>query len=319
MHPVLLRLGDSFFLGTYGLMIALGLLAAIALAAWRGRRRGFQPDLFLDLAFIGVLAGFVFARLFYILLNWGEFTADPGGVIFSRGGFVFLGGFVGAVAISILYLRRKALPVLAIGDIVAPSIAVAHAFGRIGCHFAGCCWGGVCSVPHLGLRVPQHQLPGGGYFENAAMHFPGEFVDGVLHSQPVWPVQLMESFGLFALAGALLLFATRPRRPGQTLALYLGFYSVLRFVLEFLRGDADRGLFFGGALSTSQLLSLAILPVAVALWAWSLRQPISPHSHPSTAPPLPAPEAKKPDDDSGDSPAAPARKRRNARRPAARR
>ncbi len=265
MHPILFSFGDSFFIGTYGLLVATGLLVAIQIAAFRARKRGIQSDRMYDLAFLAVLSGFIAARLLYIILNFGEFRADPGAMIFSRTGFVFLGGFVGAAVSCIVWLQWHNLPVLKVGDLVAPSLAIGHGFGRIGCHLAGCCWGGVCRIDSIGLKVEPHVQPNGYPFGNAYLDQfeQGLIPHGALHSLPVWPVQLMEAISLFALGGALLWYASKPRRSGYTLAFYLIGYSIIRFVLEFLRGDLDRGML--GGLSTSQIISLLLLPVGVGM------------------------------------------------------
>jgi len=305
MHPVLIQITDSFFIGTYGVLIALGLFLGITMAAWRGKRRGIAPDVFFDLAFVAVLSGFFAARLFYIGLEWDQFMADPRGVLFSRTGFVFLGGFIGGVGATIWWMRRRKLPVLAIGDVAVASLALAHGFGRIGCHFAGCCFGGACEVPWLAIKVPAVEMRDGTLWGNAFAEqaYAGDLLHGATHSHAIWPVQLMEAGALFVLVAILVWFATKPRRPGQSLALYLALYALLRFGIEFLRGDSARGLWFGDRISTSQLISLAMLPVALGLWWWSRSQPIAPHSHPSTAPPLPEAE---------DTPAARRAKRRTA-------
>ena len=292
MHPVLIQIGDSFFIGTYGVMVALGLLVAVTLAAWRARRRGIAPDRIFDLALVAVIGGLISARLLFIVLEWDLFIADPLAIVFSRTGFVFLGGLIGAVICSALFLKWRGLPFLTLSDILAPSLAIGHAFGRIGCHFAGCCFGGACKLP-VALHVGPHAQPNGLPFYNA---FEDQLSRGLIppgagESLGVWPVQLMESAGLFLIVFGLLWYATRPRRPGQTLAWYLIAYALLRFGLEFLRGDAGRGLWLGG-ISTSQILSLLMVPVGVGLLWWSHTQPISPHSHPSTAPPLPVEEEK---------------------------
>lgn len=293
MHPVLFSIGD-FFIGTYGVMIALGLLAAIALGSWRASRRGIPPESVTDMAFTAIIAGFVSARILYILLNWGAFTADPVGLMLSRSGFVFLGGFVGAAAACIWFLRKRDLPVLAMGDLVAPSLALGHAFGRIGCHFAGCCYGGVCTVPAVGLHVPPQETPSGQPFGNA---YTDQVLSGAIpadaaQSLPVWPVQLLESGSLFVVTGLLLWWASRPRAAGSTLGLYLVAYSVLRFLLEYLRGDAERGFLIEGAVSTSQGIALLLLPVGVWLMVRARGKEPSPYSHPSVAPALPEKETQ---------------------------
>jgi len=292
MHPVFLKVGDSFFIGTYGVMIALGLIAALSLASWRAKRRGLSADAFFDMTFVAVISGFVFARILFIALNWQAFLDNPKALILSRTGFVFLGGLVGAIACTTLYVRWKKLPAMAMADLAAPSLALAHAFGRLGCHFAGCCFGGVCGVPGIGIHLHRHEMPGstdpwtGGpepFFNAFEEHLEqGLIPAGASESLAVWPIQLMEAAGLLALVAFLLWFASKPRRPGQTLALYLGLYGVLRFVLEYFRGDSGRGFLVPDLVSTSQAISLALIPAAVAVWAWSRRQPVRPFPSPGS-------------------------------------
>ncbi|MBI5154047.1 prolipoprotein diacylglyceryl transferase, partial [Candidatus Poribacteria bacterium] len=252
MHPVLFQVTDSFFIGTYGLMIALGLLAGIWLGGWRAQRRGFPPEVIFDLAFVAVVGGFVCARVLYILLEWDEFLKNPRALLFSRTGFVFLGGFLGAAGCTAIYLRKKKLPFLVIADIAVPSVSLAHAFGRIGCHLAGCCWGGLCQNEAIGIHLSHHETPSGLTLWNAYddQLYRGLLGTGAGESLAVWPVQLMESAALFALTAVLVWYSWRPRASGRTLALYLFAYSLLRFGLEYLRGDAERGLWLGGHVST---------------------------------------------------------------------
>lgn len=266
MHPILIRFTDTFFIGTYGLLIAVGLLISSFLAAWQGKRRGMVPDVFFDLTFIAVGSGFLGARIFYIFTEFEEFLANPMELILSRTGFVFLGGFLTATATCIWYIRWKKLDFWKIADILVPSLALGHAFGRLGCHLAGCCYGGVCNTG-LGITVPRVELPDGQLWPNA---YSDQLAGGVLadalaqRSLPVWPVQLMESACLFILAATLTVVANRPQRKGLILGLYLVAYAVIRFGLEYLRGDAERGLYFGGLLSTSQIISVFVF--AAGCW-----------------------------------------------------
>jgi len=286
MHPILFQVTDGFFIGTYGLAIALGLLVASALAAWRGKARGVPPEAFYDLTFIAVISGFLGARVLFIITNFGEFLSDPVPYLLSRTGFVFLGGLMAAAACCSWYVIRRRLDFWTIADVMAPSIAVGHAFGRIGCHLSGCCYGGVCESP-LGVRVPRVLMPMGELWPNA---YGDQLAEGVLPpdalwSLPVWPVQLMESTSLAVLAGVLLLIATRGHRKGTIFGAYLAGYAVLRFGLEMLRGDELRGVYFG-FLSTSQILSIALLGTGIVILATAKRRP--PGIMPGTVPPPPA-------------------------------
>lgn len=290
MHPILFELSNGFFLGSYGVMIALGLLACAFVARIIGRRRGMSTDNVFDLLFVAVASGFLGARIFYIVLNFGEFLERPLDLLLSRTGFVFQGGLITAVPACLWFLRRKGLQVWAVSDVAAVAIPVAHAFGRIGCHFAGCCFGGTCELP-LAIRVPRWQLADGTPVPNAwyDQHLKNVVPLEALWSEPIWPVQLIEAAGLALLAGGLWWWHASGRRPvGILFAWYLLLYGALRFSVEFLRGDLERGVFFGGALSTGQLISIGM--VAVGAWWWHMRRR-------ATTEDIPAPPA-------GDAPAA---------------
>lgn len=294
MHPVLVQFSDSFFIGTYGVMIALGVIAAVLLAAWQGRRRGFNPDIFFDLAFVAVLSGFLGARVLYILLNFGDFLKDPVAMLLSRTGFVFLGGLISATAACTWYVWKKGLDFWKMADLTLPSVALGHAFGRIGCHLAGCCYGGICHEPHwFAVHVPRISTPSGGIWPNAYYdQLEAGLIDATaLHSLPIWPVQLMESLSLFILVGTLVAISLKPVPKGLIFGLYLVCYGTLRFALEFLRGDEERGLFFGGLLSTSQLISAVMIAIGVVVVATSRRRELFlPTAPVDAAQPSPSPD-----------------------------
>jgi phosphatidylglycerol:prolipoprotein diacylglycerol transferase len=119
---------------------------------------------------------------------------------------------------------------------MAPYIALGHAFGRLGCFFAGCCYGAPCSGPVCITFNDPHSLAPLGV--------------------PLFPTQLMESGGDLIIFGALIFLRRYKTFDGQLFWLYPLFYSVLRFTVEFFRGDAVRGLYFGGLVSTSQIIAV---------------------------------------------------------------
>ena len=266
MHPILFQVTDSFFIGTYGLMIVLGMLSGLGLAAWMGRLRGYPSEVFFDLLFLCVVAGFIGARVMYILTDLPGFLRDPAAYLFARSGFVFLGGLIGGAGAGIAYLRIKKLPIMEMGDLCLPALALAHAFGRLGCHFAGCCFGGRCDLP-IGITLPRVEMADGNIWPNVFVEQAEQgLVDwNALGSLPVWPVQLMEATGLFVLTGILALLFVARLRVGIVFGVYLTAYSVLRFALEFLRGDEARGYVIEGVLSTSQGLSLLVLAAGVVV------------------------------------------------------
>ncbi|HBF33616.1 TPA: prolipoprotein diacylglyceryl transferase [Candidatus Sumerlaeota bacterium] len=269
MHPILFTVG-SFFVGTYGLMIAIGMVLGTILAIWRASKQGVEAQVIMDLIFWSVIAGVVGARAAYVVVNWKESLANPMDIIFSRTNFVFLGGVILAIPVGYGFVRWQKVGFLKIGDIIAPSIALGHAFGRMGCFSAGCCWGKVIGpdspFAFLGVRFPSVMFQGKDISMPLGSHIEEHLIppDSVL-SLPIWPVQLIESGGDLIIVALLLFVSTRRRYEGQVFLLYLISYGILRFFTEFLRGDESRGIYFN-LVSTSQMISLVGIAVGIAFY-----------------------------------------------------
>lgn len=275
MHPILFHIGN-FPVGTYGLMIVIGIVSGVWLASMLAKRRGISPEFIQDLAMWALLSGFLGARLVFIIIELlNNTSATLSELIFSRGGFVFQGGAFVAIVVCAWYILKHKQPIFEVADIAAPALVLAHAFGRIGCFFSGCCYGLTCSNPadHPVLSKVAVQYPlltdaagkpldmfNYAYFEQLRTHV------GLAAPLPIVPVQLFESAGNFLICAFLVWMWHKRRFSGQVAALYLGLYAVLRFSLEFLRGDSERGLWFGGSLTTGQINSLIMLAAALALW-----------------------------------------------------
>lgn len=250
MHPDLLTI-FGFTFGTYGVCLAAGLLCASAVALRRAKQAGIPPQDMMDLIFYAVIAGIVGSRLAYIikdLLTDQYLLQHPSEMIFSRTNFVFLGGILLGLPVCAFFTRRRGLRFWRVGDVLAAALPLGHAFGRVGCFMAGCCYGA--------------PLPSDSPFHSLAVHFPESAPAG---SGPVWPVQLIESAGNLAIFLLLLALWRRKRFNGQIALFYILSYGALRFCLEFLRGDyVERGRF--GALSTSQAITLAGVISVPFLW-----------------------------------------------------
>lgn len=140
----------------YGMMILLAVVAATSLAAWRGKRLGLDPDLIFSLVFWMLVPGILGARAFYVIEYWPEYWrayTDPNGSLgallgsvfnITKGGLVVYGAFFGGVTGMLLFVRKHRLPLLATCDLIAPSMVLGLAIGRIGCLLNGCCFGAVC-------------------------------------------------------------------------------------------------------------------------------------------------------------------------------
>lgn len=254
MHPVIFQIG-SFKLPAYGLLVACGYLAAILYIFRKGTRHGLAKELLSDLVFYTVLAGILGAKIFYAFTYWDEFGPD----FASRAayllrsfqyGFVFYGGLIFGAAAFFLLARRRGADPLRAADLFAPALALGHAFGRIGCFLAGCCHGHPTSCP-----------------VSVTFTDPSSEVSPLLLGTPLHPVQLYESAGnvlIFFLLNAALARTLKKKLPGGTvLILYAALYSVLRFCMEFLRGDDRGGALLG--LSPAQTISLAVAAAATGL------------------------------------------------------
>jgi phosphatidylglycerol:prolipoprotein diacylglycerol transferase len=251
MYPVLFdldlgRLG-TFTIGTYGLFYAAGFLLALRLAVGLARREGIEAGRIVDLGIVALLAGFVGAKGLLYLLDARYYWEHPAEIWRSlRSAGVFYGGFALAAAASLYYVRRHRLPLGKVADLSAPAIALGQAVGRLGCFAAGCCYGKICHRPWA-----------------VTFTDPEAFrLTGVTLGVPLHPTQLYHALADFVILGVTLWAIRRRRFAGQVFWIYVLLYAVFRFIVEFFRGDEARGLFFGGALSTSQLLSIPAAAVA---------------------------------------------------------
>lgn len=248
MHPDLFEIG-GMQIHSYGFFIALGYVCALLLGRWLAKSRGFDPAPFMDVAFIAIVSGVVGARILYVITSPAYFIEHPTEILdFWNGGLVFYGGFILATVACVSYGLWRKMPLWPSTDIVLVGVAFAHAFGRLGCFFAGCCHGSVCALPW-------------GMVNNSS------FVPSALRGVPLHPVQLYESLLLFALTGLLAwLVYSRKLRDGSPALIYLAGYAVIRFLMEMFRGDEDRGYVLGGLLSTSQGIALGLLILGGGLW-----------------------------------------------------
>lgn len=237
---------DLFSIGpltvhSYGLMIALGILVCVFMGMYRARKYGYKDEAVLDIAILGILSGFVGAKLLYVLVEFDSFLKNPMDVLGSEG-FVVYGGIIVGALVGILYCRIKKLPCWEYFDLLAPSIAVAQGFGRIGCFLAGCCYGRPTDA-FWGVTFPE------GSFAPAGV--------------PLIPTQLISSEGDFIITGILLVYSKHNKKAGNVGILYMLLYGIGRFLVECLRSD-DRGTV--GLLSTSQFISIGIILLAIILF-----------------------------------------------------
>lgn len=220
----------------YGVLIALGVLAAVLLACAREKQLGFERDTALNVALAAVPAAILCARIYYVVFSWEYYAANPGDIFNIRqGGLAIYGGVIGGIASGWLYCKIKKLSFLKGLDLAAPSIALGQAIGR---------WGNFVNQEAYGRAVEAAQLK---FFPLAVQ------IDGIWH----YAAFFYESVWC-ALIVVLLLMGERRRffrRSGDIFCAYLFLYGIERALVEGLRTDS----LYLGPLRVSQLLSLAMV------------------------------------------------------------
>lgn len=239
----------KFTIHGYGLMIGIGIIAAYGSAVYRARRKGLDEDVLDGLAIWAVLSGLLGAKLLFYITSFKEILADPSILWNFADGFVVYGGIIGGILGGYLYAKRKKISFVKYADLVLPSVALAQGFGRIGCLLAGCCYG----------------LPTDGAF--CIVFKDSDFAPNHV---PLLPTQIISSVLDFAHFFVLIWIAGKVKKDGVVASLYLIFYSIGRFILEFFRGDLIRGSV--GALSTSQFISLFALAAGIVCLLGSLKK-----------------------------------------------
>lgn len=251
MFPRIPLPGLPFGLPTYGLLVALGFLTALWLAERLARRHGFAPHVVQDTAVWACIAGLLGAKIALLVVEpsgWREAWRT----LFQGG--VFYGGFIAAVAAVLFLCHRRKLDPHALGDVLAAPLALGHAFGRVGCFLAGCCFGSECSAPWAVHYSHPDSMP----VQSGIPSFVG------LH-----PVQIYEAAGNLLIAGAMLLLLARRRFPGQVFWTYAAVYGAFRFTVENWRGD-ERGSL--GPFTTSQAVGLVALVAGLTMLAVQSRR-----------------------------------------------
>lgn len=251
MYPELFRIGD-FPIHTYGILLAAALLAGLFVAARLGKRDGLPPERIYDLGLWLLIAGLLGSKILLFVVD-EEYRANPGrffSLDFLRSGGVYYGGFLGGLAAAWFLIWRYKLPFWKVTDALAPGLALGQAIGRQGCFAAGCCYG-----------RETHSIFGVHFGEAGHLNTGVPYEDAMGNPLYLHPTQLYESFAMIAVFAVLYYLHRRKKFDGQILITYMIFYPLIRFTIEFFRGD-PRGDLFGmsglSGLSTSQIISLLV-------------------------------------------------------------
>lgn len=226
----------------YGLMIAIGFMAALLMSLNRGKKKGMSEDMIYGIFFCAIFGGMAGSRLLYYIVEIPSILENPSILWDFKNGYVVYGGIIGGVLTSMIYCKIKKQRFLSYFDLVMPAVSLAQGFGRLGCFFAGCCYGRETDAWY------------GITFRNSAF---------APNNVKLIPTQLISSAGDFLFCILLLSYAKREPKEGRVAAVYMLFYGIGRFAIEFLRNDYRGSV---GVLSTSQLISIGVVALGVVLY-----------------------------------------------------
>jgi phosphatidylglycerol:prolipoprotein diacylglycerol transferase len=247
MHPIIFSIG-KLTIFSYGLFVALAFFTAITYLSnqiKKSKEKILSQDELYSLFIYIIVSGIIGARLLFVFSNRQDFFLDPASVFkLWEGGLTYYGGFISAAGFVLAYVKKKKISILKLGDFLAPALALGHAIGRIGCFFAGCCYGKETNAAW-------------------SVVFRDKNSSAVLGVR-LHPTQFYEAFGNFLIFFFLYFYSKKEHKKGGIVSFYFISYAVLRFVVEFFRGDPDRGgQYFG--LSVSQILSLILFIIGVSI------------------------------------------------------
>jgi phosphatidylglycerol:prolipoprotein diacylglycerol transferase len=247
MYPILFRLG-GLTIYAYGFFIAMGFVFGLLLATLRARKAGIPFERVVDLFFYTILSSILGSRILFVLIHFNFYRENPSHIFkIWEGGLVFYGGLILAVGVSIGYMKWHRMPFWKLADLFSIPIALGLFWGRIGCFFAGCCYG------------KETVLPWGVVFKN-----PNSLA---LLNVPLHPTQLYEAASGLVLFFFLSWKEKRKAFDGQIFWLLILLYSVIRFFIEMLRGD-PRGFFFHPLFSTSQGIGIFLTVLSLFMLSY---------------------------------------------------
>lgn len=237
----------------YGVFFFLGIILAVCVAVLLTKKKNPIPlyDMVCSASYI-MIGAIIGAKLLFIVVSLDSIIEQNLSLLqVIKGGFVFYGGFLGGLLGLIIYAKQFKMPLGPFMDLYATVVPLGHAFGRVGCFFGGCCYGkehdGFFSVTYTDTL-------------NAATPL----------NTPLLAIQLIEALALLCLFAVLLTVYLKTEKKGLTPTLYAIIYPLIRFVLEFFRGDRERGAFLN--ISTSQWISIAIFACAIAYLVYTAKR-----------------------------------------------
>jgi phosphatidylglycerol---prolipoprotein diacylglyceryl transferase len=278
MIPVLFKIGP-FAIYSYGLMMAMGFLAADYVIALDFGRRGYNPEHASTLVICAAIAGLAGSRLLDVFNNLPEYLADPRSIIFSGSGFVWYGGLGGGLLAAWLVARHYRIPFLTMADVCGPALALGQAIGRIGCQLSGDGDWGLPSKLPWAMAYPR-AIVGWNAQTVLTLDGRGNLISGFYPGVRVHPAPIYETIlylGVFAVLWSL---RRRIQVSGRIFYLYLMLAGLCRFLVEFVR--INPRILLG--LSEAQLIAIAMMVIGTAAYYGSAaREPMLDAEHAARA------------------------------------
>jgi phosphatidylglycerol:prolipoprotein diacylglycerol transferase len=237
MHPVLFHLG-ALTISTFGIMMVAGFVAAWVVLTREFARKRLPPEGAQTAILIAAFGGVLGSKLYYLLDHWQELSSDFFGMVTSRGGLTWYGGFILATLLLVVFARARGIPVLRGLDCMAPALTLGYAIGRIGCFLVGDDYGQAAAIPWA-VAFPKGAPP-----TEVAVH----------------PTQVYETLASAAIFAFLWARRRRPAPDGALVSQWFVLAGIERFLVEFLR--TNQPVLLG--LTQAQLLSLGMVAIGLA-------------------------------------------------------
>lgn len=251
INPVAFHLGN-LSVKWYGIIMAVAIVLACWMAINEGKKRQIIPDDFVDLLLWAVPLGYVGARIYYVIFEWGYYSQHPEQIIaIWNGGIAIYGGLIAGLIVLLIFCYKRMLPPFLMLDIIAPGVMAAQILGR---------WGNFVNQEAHGAPTTLHFLQ--------SLHLPQFIIEQMKICGTYYqPTFLYESF--FNLIGLILILSLRHKKhlfkQGEVFMTYLLWYSVVRFFVEGMRTDS---LYIFGIIRVSQALSLILFIATIILWIY---------------------------------------------------
>jgi phosphatidylglycerol:prolipoprotein diacylglycerol transferase len=263
MRPFLFSIGSAK-IPSFFFFIMVATLATAFYLYFKAKRYDLRPEVALDMGIIGMLAGVIGSRIFHILVEAPDYYWEKPVRVFEfwKGGFVSWGGFLAIWISFLIYFRVRKLPTLRYFDFFATGAPIIKFFVRVACLLTGCCYGKPTDLPWA-ITFTNPASTAYYYFPNTPLH----------------PVQI------YSMIHAVLLFLfvnwfyrRRKEREGQTICILAMSWSLPRAAIEFFRADLDRGVYFGGLVSTGQIMGVLVFLAALLAYFYFGRRARSAHA-----------------------------------------